>query len=111
MKTFGDLKLWFFDKGEDLADFFWLGKPTSVVLETHSSESAEFALYFRNNIVADYPELPVVIRKTDTVGETECGVRVVIDRGRAWLRPWNRVNNSTRTWVDPYRLIDRFVSA
>ena len=111
MKTFGDLKLWFFDKGEDLADLFWLGKPTSVVLETHSSESAEFALYFRNNIVADYPELPVVIRRTDTVGETECGVRVVIDRGRAWLRPWNRVNPSTRTWVDPYRLIDRFVSA
>lgn len=108
MKTFSEIKLWVFDKGEDLADLFWLGKPTGVELETHSSESAEFALYFRNNIVADYPELPVVIRKTDTVGETECGVRLVIHRGRAVLKPWNRVNKTTRTWVDPYLLLDRF---
>lgn len=111
MKTYFEFKLWLFNFGEDLADFFWLGKPTSVVLETHTRQSAEFALHFRNGIIADYPEMPVVIRKTDTVGETECGLRVVIDRGRAWLRPWNRVNNPTRTWVDPYRLIDRFVSA
>ena len=108
MKTFGEIKLWFFDKGEDIADLFWLGKPTSVVLETHNRESAEFALYFRNSIVGEYPELPVVIRKTDTAGETECGVRIVIDRGLALLRPWNRVNKTTRTWVDPYLLIERF---
>ena len=105
---FVDLKLWVFDKGEDIADLFWLGKPTSVVLETHSSESGQFALYYRNSIVAAYPELPVVIRKTDTVGETESGVRIVIDRGRAWLRPWNRVNKPTHTWVDPYRLLEQF---
>ena len=66
----GDIKLWFFDKGEDIADLFWLGKPTGVELETHSSESAEFALYFRNSIVRDKPELPVVIRKSLIVGET-----------------------------------------
>ncbi len=104
----GDIKLWFFDKGEDIADLFWLGKPTGVELETHSSESAEFALYFRNSIVRDKPELPVVIRKSLIVGETESGVGVVIHRGRAVLKPWNRVNRTTRTWVDPYLLLDRF---
>ncbi len=104
----GDIKLWLFDKGEDIADLFWLGKPTAVELETHSSESAEFALYFRNSIVADFPKLPVVIRKTSEIGETECGVRLVISRGRALLRPWNRVNNTTRTWVDPYLMLARF---
>jgi len=35
-------------------------------------------------------------------------VGVVIHRGRAVLRPWNRVNKTTRTWVDPYLLLDRF---
>ena len=104
----GDIKLWFFDKGEDIADLFWLGKPTAVELETHTSGSAEFALYFRNSIVADRPELPVVIRKSSEIGETECGVRVVVSRGRAVLKPWNRVNKTTRTWVDPYLMLARF---
>jgi len=94
--------------GEDLADFLWKGKPLACVIETHNSESAHFALHFRNNIVEAYPDKPVVIRKTPILGETECGVRIIIDRGWALLRPWNRVNKPTSDWVDPYNLLERF---
>ena len=94
--------------GEELADYLWFGKPLRAVIETHNTESREYALFFRNAILADYPDKPVVIRSSDRAGETECGVRVIIDRGRALLRPWNRTNKPTTDWVDPYNLIDRF---
>jgi len=105
---FGDIKYRIAAIGEDIADYFWLGKPLGAVIETHSTESREYALYFRNAILAEHPDKPVVIRSTDRVGETECGVRVIIDRGRALLRPWNRTNKPTSNWVDPYQLLQQF---
>ena len=106
--NFLDLKYRIAGISENLADFLWLGKPLSAVIETHNTESREYALYFRNAILAEYPDKPVVIRSSDRAGETECGVRVIIDRGRALLRPWNRTNKPTTNWVDPYQLIEQF---
>jgi hypothetical protein len=93
---------------EDAVDFLWKGKPLGAVIETHNRESEQYALHFRNAILEEYPDKPVVIRKGEIEGETECGVRVIIERGRALLRFWNRTNQPTVDWVDPYNLLDRF---
>ena len=108
MTIFLDIKYRLAVIHEDVVDFLWKGKPLGAVIETHNRESEQYALFFRNSILEEYPDKPVVIRKSLLVGETECGVRVIIQRGRALLRFWNRTNQPTVDWVDPYNLIEKF---
>jgi len=108
MSIFLDIKYRLACINEDVVDFLWLGKPLGAVIETHNRESEIYALCFRNSILEAYPDKPVVIRKSPVDGETECGVRVIIERGRALLRFWNRTNQPTVDWVDPYNMIEKF---